>query len=345
MDNTLVSVLMCFYNEKEGFLRESIESILNQTYRNIEFIIIGDSPPNNILPIVVREYAEKDSRIIYYQNESNIGLTKSLNKGLNLCKGEYVVRMDADDISLPDRIQKQVRYMDKHPRLVASGGGAYAIDENGAIIRRINVSSCFKDIVKTSIITSPILHPSAIIRLSDTIRYDETFRYAQDYALWISLMERDMLCVSNMGSPVIKYRYSSGQIFTKHKDEQMACANRLIKRINALHNIIVPSEDESNWNDLIRGLGLQMDRREVYEKIISSFNRKNTHVKVFVRKHISNILLKNLLALEKKGGLVQSVSTNYLKKSYKEKCFNFRFLLSCILEDARSFRITRNDGS
>ncbi|SNU03304.1 Glycosyltransferase involved in cell wall bisynthesis [Prevotellaceae bacterium MN60] len=338
MENTLVSVLMCFYNEKECFLRKSIESILNQTYRNIEFVIIGDCPPNNNLPNVVREYMAKDSRIHYFQNEVNLGLTKSLNKGLSLCKGEYVVRMDADDISLPDRIQKQVCYMDKHPKVFASGGGGYAIDENDNIIRRIEVPTGYKQLLKTSLTTSPLLHPSAILRCNEksSVSYDENFRYAQDYALWISLMEKDLRSVTNIKAPLIKYRYSSGQIFTKHKEEQQACADRLLKRIEKLYNLIIPEENDKTWKSLLRGRDLCDEQYEPYLEFISNFRKMNSHVSGFIRRYITNLLIVHFLTFEKNSCNKSIISFKYITYSMRECCFNIRYLMLCFMVDLKS---------
>ena len=104
----MISVIMSTYKEDEELLRESIESILNQTYKDIEFIIILDYPDNEIHQKVICEYASKDKRVHFYINQKNLGLTKSLNRGISLCTGDYIARMDADDISLSDRLEKQL---------------------------------------------------------------------------------------------------------------------------------------------------------------------------------------------------------------------------------------------
>lgn len=102
---------MSTYNEKAGWIQESIESILNQTYRNLEFIIVLDNPDNDSIEGLVRGYSIKDPRIVVIKNDSNLGLTASLNKALLVAKGYYVARMDADDVSVLDRLEKQVNYI------------------------------------------------------------------------------------------------------------------------------------------------------------------------------------------------------------------------------------------
>ena len=103
-----VSVILSAYNEEERWFREAVESIINQSYENFELILILDNPNNTLLEGIINEYVNKDNRIIYIKNEKNLGLVKSLNKGLSYCRGEYIARMDADDISLPERIEEEL---------------------------------------------------------------------------------------------------------------------------------------------------------------------------------------------------------------------------------------------
>lgn len=109
----LVSVIMSVYNEKIEFLKKSTESIIKQTYKNFEYIIVLDNPENNILHNYLKKIAKEDSRITLIVNDANIGLAKSLNKALEVAKGNYIFRMDADDISNLERIEKQLEFMIK----------------------------------------------------------------------------------------------------------------------------------------------------------------------------------------------------------------------------------------
>ena len=115
--NPKVTVLMPVYN-CEKYLRESIESILNQTFKDFEFLIINDGSSDKSAEIVE---SYNDNRINFVQNEKNIGLAASLNRGLDIAKGEYIARMDADDISLPERLEKQVRFMETNPQIGICG--------------------------------------------------------------------------------------------------------------------------------------------------------------------------------------------------------------------------------
>ena len=116
-----VSVLMSVYNEPEEWMRVAIDSILGQTFTDFEFIIINDNPKRKLNREILSDYAKQDKRIVILENEENIGLTKSLNKGLKVAKGKYIARMDADDISLSDRLEKQVNFMEEHPEVGVCG--------------------------------------------------------------------------------------------------------------------------------------------------------------------------------------------------------------------------------
>ena len=121
---------MGVYNEKISWLNESVESILNQTYRNFEFIIIDDNPDNKEIKNYLLNLKQRDERIIIIFNDCNIGLTKSLNKGLEMATGEFVARMDADDISINTRFERQISYLNNHSKCDAVFGFFYCIHVN-----------------------------------------------------------------------------------------------------------------------------------------------------------------------------------------------------------------------
>ena len=134
MKDPLISVLMSTYNETHKELEESITSILHQTYSNLEFIIINDNPNNRELEERLKLYM--DSRIKIFSNDKNLGLVNSLNKGINLCSGQYIARMDADDISRLSRIQDELMYLQSNS-LDMVGSYIETIDENSETIKKI----------------------------------------------------------------------------------------------------------------------------------------------------------------------------------------------------------------
>ena len=156
----MISIIMSTYKEEENLLRESIESILNQTYKDFEFIIILDFPENNLHKKIIEEYSKIDNRIRFFVNEKNLGLTGSLNRGLSLAKGEYIARMDADDISLPYRLERQLEYIKKN-QYDLIGGITQMIDEDGNSIYSIQkVPTDFNKIKKALRYGQCIAHPT-----------------------------------------------------------------------------------------------------------------------------------------------------------------------------------------
>lgn len=202
-----VSVLTPVYNTNPVHLREMIESILNQTFTDFEFLILNDSPDNADIEKIVHEYATRDKRIKYGKNDKNLGITQSRNKLLEMARGEYIAIFDHDDISVPDRLSRQVEYMDANPSVgVASGWLQYFGADNNiwktpefdADIRIMLCDSCY------------IAHTAAMIRKSvlddNDIRYEEFYTPAEDYRLWARLM--DVTHFYNMQCVLVKYRWA-----------------------------------------------------------------------------------------------------------------------------------------
>lgn len=158
------TVLMSVYNTPKEQLKESIESILKQTYQEFEFLIINDGADKECTELIE---SYKDERIEVIQNEENIGLAKSLNKGLEIANGKYIIRMDADDISHPTRIEKQIKYADEHPEYSIIATRANIIDENGLQ----GSTNKYGEILKKDLIkNTPFIHPSMLIKKDDLIK-------------------------------------------------------------------------------------------------------------------------------------------------------------------------------
>lgn len=217
----MISVIMSTYKEDERLLRESIESILNQTYRDFEYIIILDYPDNDVHKSVIEEYALKDDRIHFYINEKNMGLTDSLNRGLSLCHGEYIARMDADDISLPDRLERQMKYLEKnHYDLI--GGITEMINENGSLLYSIkSVPADPKKINKALRYSQCIAHPTWLGR-KEVFEKNAGYRHmplCEDYDFTLRAVLNGFV-VSNLNEAVLKYRMTSNSISRSNLFEQ-----------------------------------------------------------------------------------------------------------------------------
>lgn len=217
----MISVIMSTYKEDERLLRESIESILNQTYRDFEYIIILDYPDNDVHKSVIEEYALKDDRIHFYINEKNMGLTDSLNRGLSLCHGKYIARMDADDISLPDRLERQMKYLEKnHYDLI--GGITEMINENGSLLYSIkSVPTDPKKINKALRYSQCIAHPTWLGR-KEVFEKNAGYRHmplCEDYDFTLRAVLNGFV-VSNLNEAVLKYRMTSNSISRSNLFEQ-----------------------------------------------------------------------------------------------------------------------------
>lgn len=221
-----VSVLMPVYNTEEVFLREAIESILNQTFQDFEFLIINDGSTNNAEDVIL---SYKDERIKYIKNEQNIGLIKTLNKGLELAQGEYIARMDSDDISLPERFEKQVKFLDENPDVGVLGTWFKYFPSN----RIIKTQTNSKDIEECLLVNSNnIGHPTVMLRNSvfknNNIKYDEEALYVEDYAMWLSLI--DKIKFANLDKVLLKYRILKSGICGSNKIKQsLNCTKIMIK--------------------------------------------------------------------------------------------------------------------
>lgn len=238
IDKVQISVIMSVYAEPENWLRMAIDSVLNQTYKEFEFIIINDNPLNPVNDKVLKEYQNKDNRIVLIHNQENIGLTKSLNKGLKFAKGKYIARMDADDISLPQRFQLQYNFMEENQNCLLLGTEMYFIDVDSKLIGDISYPHCFNEIKEELTLKNVLSHPTLFYKkslvLDYNMFYNETYKYAQDY----DFITRVCVIgeVLNLNEKLLKYRKSDIQIGSSKKEEQDKFANKI--RRNYITNIL-----------------------------------------------------------------------------------------------------------
>ena len=241
----MISVVMCVFLEDKLVLNQAIESILNQTFRDFEFIIVNDNPDNTLNKQILKDYSLRDKRIKVIENIENIGLTKSLNLALKLAKGKYIARMDADDISLKYRFQKQVEFLDENLNISVCGSAVSFIGKRSFFSKKIKTyPSSHKCIVTEILFSNPIAHPSVMLRKKDLVDnylwYNEDLQKAQDYDLWFRAIH--YITFHNMKAPLLKYRISANQISATGKKEQDKVAN--IIRSNAILKIIKTSKEE-----------------------------------------------------------------------------------------------------
>jgi glycosyltransferase involved in cell wall biosynthesis len=216
MNKPLVSVLMPVYNDG-SYLDDAINSVLNQSYTNFELIIVNDGSTDNTEEII-NKY--KNEKVQYFVNPSNIKLIKTLNKGVDLCTGKYIARMDADDICLPNRIEKQVDFLEKNTEYVLVGGQCVKINDQGERLKGTsNLSCCHDEILADLLFKScPIVHPLVMIRRNILQEFspvfDEEYLHAEDYDLWFRLAEKGKL--ANLTSVLLQYRVHSNQVTSQY---------------------------------------------------------------------------------------------------------------------------------
>lgn len=206
-----VSVLMPVYNGAQ-YLQESIDSILEQTFADFEFIIVDDGSTDDSAAIIAKN-AAKDNRIISLINEKNYGICITLNRGLDIAKGEYIARIDCDDIALPNRLEMQVAYMDSHPEVGALGSDVIFFGEDIE-------TYCFKSLHSDAeckaglLFSSCFAHPSVMLRneilKNNNLRYDDSFRGLEDFELWYRMSNYTEF--ANLPKALTKYRIHQKQI-------------------------------------------------------------------------------------------------------------------------------------
>lgn len=233
-----VTVLMAVYNG-ETYLRPAIESVLSQTFEDFEFLIVEDRSTDSS-PQILSSF--DDPRIQVMPNDRNIGLTPSLNVGLRASRGQFIARMDADDICAPDRLEKQVDMMRANPSLAIIGSSYRMIDADGKIVRtKIKPLDDFQ-VRWVALFRTPIEHSSALIRRSilteNDLVYDERYRSAQDYDFWLRILDHGQGRV--LRDVLLDYRRHDDNITSSPSMNQMTNSREI-----ALDNI------SQRWPELI----------------------------------------------------------------------------------------------
>jgi glycosyltransferase involved in cell wall biosynthesis len=211
----LISIIVAVHNV-EAFLDECIRSMVGQTYRNIEIVLVDDGSTDDTAQIVA---GYDDPRICYYKNEKNMGIVYTLNRAYSLCRGEYIARMDADDISLPERFARQVEFLDANPDVAVLGTNCETFDDNGPLYSGWSATNPAQ--MKVDLLFScGVAHPSVMMRrevIQNLGGYDLNFEGMEDYDLWCRVAENHG--VTTLADILFRYRVHSGQV-TKNPSEK-----------------------------------------------------------------------------------------------------------------------------
>ncbi len=316
-----VTVLMGVFNS-ELFLKEAMDSILNQTFKDFKFLIINDGSTDRSEEIIM---SYEDDRIIYAKNPENIGIGRTVRKGMEMIQSKYVIRVDSDDISYPDRFQEQVDYMDSHPE-IAIAGTLFDVMGNP-----INGSGHYESSLKIrtrALFECPIIQPSIIINnefiKKYNLNYDKRFEVAGDFALFLDTLKYGELAI--IPKKLMSYRRHKGQVTSKKYNLQDEFSTK--KKLELLEEL--------------SGVTLSEEERKLY--MAFSFHRK-------LEDSDDIFALKKILKKVRQGYFDQKsykLDKNYYKKIEYEKLkillienktLGFPILLSYFKCYAFNFRI------
>lgn len=216
-----ISVLMSVFNG-EAFLAQAIESVLNQTWNQFEFLIIDDGSSDRSAAII-SDYAQRDSRIRAVRHD-NRGRAESLNIGMHLASGQFIARMDADDIALPRRLELQQDFLMNNPSVGVVGGAYELVDRGEQIIRTMRPPTKDSEIKALMLRSNPMCHPSVVMRKDVALSvggYRPLFMDADDYDLFLRMGELSAL--ANVSEPVLKYRLHPSQVSVRNLTHQTYC--------------------------------------------------------------------------------------------------------------------------
>lgn len=298
-----ISVVLPVYNS-EKYLEKAINSILNQTFNDFELIVVNDGSTDKSVNII-KKFMLLDKRIKLI-DRNNKGIVSSLNEAINLSKGEYIARMDADDICLPSRFKDQIEYMKKND-LDLCGTWVEPFNE----VKKHNISRFpvnHSDIVVSSLFYCCINHPSVMVRskVFDKLKYEDIA--AEDYYLWYEMIANNFK-MGNLPKVLLKYRLHNEQI-TRNKADALKCSAEVISKKIAAH------------------FGnLELDTHAHYSKYL-----KNNEPKTFIKisNNLSSLLKKHNASLNCKHSILSRIYLKSKNKSpalyltYFIKSFSFR---------------------
>lgn len=306
VNNKLISAVMSVFNG-EKYLAQAIESILNQTHSHFEFIIVNDGSTDNSVNII-KSFMEKDSRIVLIDRE-NKGLPYSLNEAISVSKGDYIARMDSDDISLPQRFEKQIEYMEKENLDVC--GSFIETFTSGSITKNVTYPVSNEDIKFSLLFFSALAHPTVILKkdVFDKVKYNTNYKVAQDYQLWCDIISNDFK-IGNTPEILLKYRVHDQQASVAKCKAQNETANQI-----ALDYAKHLGEEEVNLANGIVASKNKMNLKQ-FKKLLA--NIKNYSHNKKISNDLLSVILKNAyLCLNPKSPFKYFA----YRKSIDKKCF------------------------
>ncbi|MDX2302415.1 MAG: glycosyltransferase family 2 protein [Microscillaceae bacterium] len=331
----LVTVLMPVYNA--GFyLHEAISSILNQTYSNFEFLIFNDGSTDQSKSIILSFH---DTRIKFFDHPENFGHLKHLNTGIQMAQGKYIIRADADDLNYPQRIEKQISFLEANPHIGLCGSWVEIINTNGEpkYLQKYYVDDAF---VRAHLFWSvAILHPTAVLRKSVLEQYSLNYKaewyLAEDYALWIEMAS--CCCLANIPEALVQVRKHDQNISKTRFGEQKKLTDKL--RIMQMARL----EIQPNWEEWNTHEQLLYGAKKIDLSFVKSVNdwfekleRQNQKTKAFpvpeFRKILQEHWYKITLGYSRLGlplwwAFINNPLSEYRKFGF---AFNIKFFIKAV---------------
>ncbi len=257
----LVSVLLCTYNPNPEYFKAAINSVLSQTYFNLELIIVNDGSSTDVSALIEEI---KDERIVFIDNKENKGLTRCLNQGLVQCNGEYIARMDDDDICENNRIERQLETFIRNEQINVLGSDVLVFGDESRVSHYLLKGTREEQQIDLFFRNVAVPHPSVMIRRSFLekyeLKYNENFVKAQDYGLWMDCVQYDRIyCLSEV---LLQYRVHKQQASKKNREQQIKSQNFVREEQLSRLGIISTESEIKIHTDFCEGT-INMDFKEL----------------------------------------------------------------------------------
>lgn len=326
MREPLVTVFMPVYNS-EQYIREALESILNQTYQNLDILLVDDGSTDRSVEII-KSY--QDTRIRLIQNEKNMGIPYTRNVGLKEAKGKYIAIMDSDDIAVSNRIERQIQYLETNPHIDAIG--SYYIQFGGKVEKKVMPKYTTPEELKIMLMFyNPIANPSATIRKETldkhNIKYNLDFFVAQDYQLWVQLLKVGNIAIQP--EFLLKYRFGHENISKKSNRDKRKKRKQLIGRIHEdllkFHGIDLTDEEIKVFNEFFtESYGSSVSNIATVHTVVNKLKKWNKQTQTFDHDMFLSILDDCILLAiyhqsltgRQKVALYKQLTSNHRTKDY-----------------------------
>ena len=325
MSKPEITVLMTVYNGA-AYLRHSIESVLCQTFKNFEFLIIDDYSRDDSLAII-KSY--KDSRIVVHSNPENKGQSGSLNIGLRLAKADYVARLDADDLAFPRWLEKQLSGFKKNAHFAAISAQAAVIDARGRAVKTLRSPLTCEKVIVRSLISSPINHVGSLMRKNVILKYggyDESFKIASDYKLWSRLIQNGEKIISAPDVLVAIRVHENSLSAVEINDANFSETSRILRENISFMTEKRISDDEAAllWKTVYQVSALSdaefktgvMILEEAYGKLKPSFSIEKKSAEKFLRNQLLKVYVKRIFSKIRtdRANDVRAIAGGYMRR-------------------------------